>query len=161
MDRERLWGYCFSQKGRTPWLIDFRVGNQIQEYKTWLFFFFFFFFLGLPLQHMEFPRLGVWSELQLLAYATATAMWDPSCICDLHHSSWQCQILNPLGPGIESATSWFLVRLTSAVPWRELPNMTSYGWKYPTIHSLTYSTTFIEHLLVVGAKAQEAKTTQQ
>ena len=23
-------------------------------------------------------------------------MQDPSCICDLHHSSWQCQILNPL-----------------------------------------------------------------
>ena len=21
---------------------------------------------------------------------------DPSCICDLHHSSWQCWILNPL-----------------------------------------------------------------
>ena len=23
-------------------------------------------------------------------------MWDPSCICDLHHSSQQCWILNPL-----------------------------------------------------------------
>ena len=30
------------------------------------------------------------------AYATATAMWDLSCICDLHHSSWQPQVLNPL-----------------------------------------------------------------
>ena len=46
--------------------------------------------------HMEVPRLGIESELQLPAYSTtATAMWDPSCICDLHHSSWQCWILNP------------------------------------------------------------------
>ena len=36
------------------------------------------------------------SELQLLAYATATATTDPSRICDLHHSSRQCQILNSL-----------------------------------------------------------------
>ena len=27
---------------------------------------------------------------------TATATWDPSLICDLYHSSQQCQILNPL-----------------------------------------------------------------
>ena len=45
---------------------------------------------------MKVPRLGVESELQLPAYAAATAMWDPSCICDLHRSSWQCQILDPL-----------------------------------------------------------------
>ena len=34
--------------------------------------------------------------LQLLAYTTATAMWDLSRICDLNHSSWHCWILNPL-----------------------------------------------------------------
>ena len=45
---------------------------------------------------MEVPRLGGKSELQLEAYTTATATRDPSCICNLHHSSWQCQILNPL-----------------------------------------------------------------
>ena len=45
---------------------------------------------------MEVPRLGVQSELQLLAYASATAMPDPSSACDLHHSSRQCWILNPL-----------------------------------------------------------------
>ena len=53
-----------------------------------------FFFLGLHPQHIEVPRPGVESELQLLATATATR--DPSCVCDLHHSSCQCQILNPL-----------------------------------------------------------------
>ena len=45
---------------------------------------------------MEVPRLGVESELQPLAYTTDAAMRDPSCICNLHHSSQQRQILNPL-----------------------------------------------------------------
>ena len=45
---------------------------------------------------MEVPRLGVESELELLAYAIATAMPDPSCICDLCHSSQQHWIFNPL-----------------------------------------------------------------
>ena len=44
---------------------------------------------------MEVPRLGVESELQLPAYTTATATLDQSCICDLHHSSWQRRIFNP------------------------------------------------------------------
>ena len=43
---------------------------------------------------MEIPRLGVESELQLLAYSTA--MQDLSHVCSLHHSSQQHQILNPL-----------------------------------------------------------------
>ena len=60
------------------------------------FSFFFFCLLGLHLQPMEVPRLGVESELELLAYTTATAMQDPSCVCKLHHSSWQRRILNPL-----------------------------------------------------------------
>ena len=45
---------------------------------------------------MEVLRLGVESELELPAYAAVTAMTGPSCICDLHHTSWQCQILNAL-----------------------------------------------------------------
>ena len=57
---------------------------------------FFFFFLGPHLLHMEVPRLGVKCELQLPAYTTAVATWDLSGVYDLHHSSWQCQILNPL-----------------------------------------------------------------
>ena len=43
-------------------------------------------FLGLHLQHMDVPRLGVKLDLQLLAYTTATAMWDLSRICNLHHN---------------------------------------------------------------------------
>ena len=43
---------------------------------------------------MEFLGLGVKSEPQLKAYATATP--DLSCICDLCHSLRQCWILNAL-----------------------------------------------------------------
>ena len=46
---------------------------------------------------MEVPRLVVKSELQLPAYTIATATQDLSHVYDLHHSSRQCQILNPLG----------------------------------------------------------------
>ena len=45
---------------------------------------------------MEVLRLGVESEMLPLAYTAAAATLDPSLICDLHHSSQQCQILNPL-----------------------------------------------------------------
>ena len=57
---------------------------------------FFLVFLGLYPQHTEVPRLGVKLELQPQAYATATAMPDPSHICHPHHSSQQRQILNLL-----------------------------------------------------------------
>ena len=46
--------------------------------------------LGLHLWCMACPRLGVKSELLLLAYARAKAMPDPSRVCDVHHSSQQC-----------------------------------------------------------------------
>ena len=54
---------------------------------------------------MEIPRLVVNLELQLPAYATATAMGDLSHVCDLHHSSWQHRILNPLN----KARDWMYV----------------------------------------------------
>ena len=42
------------------------------------------------------PRLGTELELQPLAYTTATATPDLSQVCNLHHSSWEYQILNQL-----------------------------------------------------------------
>ena len=64
---------------------------------------------------MEVPRLGVELELQLLAYATARATWDLSSVCDLHQSSRQCLILNPLSEArdrtcIVMDTSWVCYR---------------------------------------------------
>ena len=56
---------------------------------------FFFFFRAAPAPYGG-SRLGVKLELQLPAYIAATAAQDPTRVCDLHHSSRQCQILNPL-----------------------------------------------------------------
>ena len=43
-------------------------------------------FLGPYQQHMEVPRLGTEMKLHLPACATATAMPDLSCVCDLHQA---------------------------------------------------------------------------
>ena len=53
------------------------------------YYLFIYCFLGPHPQHMEVPRLGVQSELQLPAYTRVTATPDPSHVHDLHHSSWQ------------------------------------------------------------------------
>ena len=56
-------------------------GPQLMENLFW--------FLGPHLWHMEVPRPGAASELQLPAYATATATQDLSCACDYtNHSSF-------------------------------------------------------------------------
>ena len=77
----------------------FELGTNV-----WTMFLFSFVFLGLHLRHMEVPKLGVQSELQLPAYTTATAMRDPSSLCDLYHSSrWQDQIPKPLSKARDRA----------------------------------------------------------
>ena len=50
----------------------------------------------LHLRHMGVPRLGVESELQLLASITATQMPDLSHACSLCHTLQQRRILNPI-----------------------------------------------------------------
>ena len=69
---------------------------QVVLFACLFLFFVFLLFLGLLPQHMDVPRLGVESELHLLAYTTATATRDPSRVCTLHHCSRPRQILNPL-----------------------------------------------------------------
>ena len=58
----------------------------------------YFCFSGPHQLHMEVPRLGVESELQLPAYTLhhSHSNRDPSCVCDLHCGSQQRQIPNPL-----------------------------------------------------------------
>ena len=63
---------------------------------VFIYLFIYFCFSGLHLRHIEVPRLGVKSELQLQAYTTATATPDLSHVCDLYHSSQQHWIPNPL-----------------------------------------------------------------
>ena len=95
---------------------------------TYLFIFNFYLFIYLAfwlfratLQHMEVPRLGVELELQPPAYARATTTWDSSCVCNLHHSSQQRRILNPLSEARDQTqTLWMLVGLLTAEPRRQL-----------------------------------------
>ena len=70
-------------------------------------FFLFLVFLRLYSRHMEGPRLGGKSELQLPGYTTATATQDPSPVCDLHHSSRQCRIFNPMSKARDQ--TWILM----------------------------------------------------
>ena len=51
---------------------------------------------GLHRQHMEVPGLGVKLQLQLPAYTRVTATPALSRVCDLHNSSQQHWILDPL-----------------------------------------------------------------
>ena len=83
------------------------------------------FFRATPVAHGGSQARGqrVKSELQLLAYTAATALQDLSRVCDLHHSSWQHQILNPMSEARDRTCSiTFLVEFVSALPQRELQN---------------------------------------
>ena len=58
-----------------------------------IYIYIYIYILGPHPRHIEVPRLGADSELQMLA----TATWHQNCIFDLYyHSSLQRQILNPL-----------------------------------------------------------------
>ena len=70
----------------------FYLSGAWESLTSHLYFYLFIYFL--LFQGRTQVRLEVQLELQLLAYATATQ--GPSCVCYLHHSSLQCQILNPL-----------------------------------------------------------------
>ena len=74
--------------------------------------------------HMEVPRLGVKWKLQLPAYTIATAMPDLSRVYDLHHSSWQCWILNPL---IQARDQTYILMDTSQICYRWATMGTSFG----------------------------------
>ena len=77
---------------------------------------------------MKVPRLGVELELKQPAYTTPTATSDPSCICDLHPSSWQCQILNPPSEARDRTRilARILVGFVNTEPRRDLPSPKSY-----------------------------------
>ena len=58
-------------------------------------FFFFGLFRAVHVAYAGSQARG-WIAAIALVYTTAITMPDLSCICDLHHSSWQRWILNPL-----------------------------------------------------------------
>ena len=87
------------------------------------FFFFFFFFAFFRTAPAAYGSSQARGRIRAAAatYATATAMQNPSLMCNLHHSSPQCQIPDPLSKArgrspILMDTSGFV----SAMPRREL-----------------------------------------
>ena len=102
------------------------------------FFFVFFFFKGCI--------CGIWKllgqvklELQSPAYTTAIATPDLSSICNLHHSSWQCQILNPLSSARDRThilmdTSWVhYCWATTGTPYATIYLTLSYRYIFASI----------------------------
>ena len=85
--------FIWSQRGCSAFFI----------YFSFYYYYYFLLFLGPLPRHMEVPRLVVESELQPPAYARATATQDPSNVCNLHHSSQQRWILNPLNEARDGA----------------------------------------------------------
>ena len=71
---------------------------------------------------MEVPRLEAASELQLLAYTTATAVWDLRLVLTYTtpHSN-AGSLTHRARPGIKPASSWILVGFLTAEPQWELP----------------------------------------
>ena len=81
--------YCRCQARRTGRQLVPKRPEHPGGFQERIFFSFLFLFRA-----AKSSRPGVELELQLPVYTTAT--WDPSCVCDLYHSSHQCWILNPL-----------------------------------------------------------------
>ena len=106
-----IWGYIaslFSLLGMTV---------EVQCY-----FILFFCFLGLHLRHMEVPSPGAQLELRLLAGHNHSHrhshIRSMSAIYTAHGKAGSST--HWVRPGIEPATSWFLVGFVSSVPWSEL-----------------------------------------
>ena len=95
--------------GTFSWILSSHSFSISRRSLFFIYSHFFFVFIGPRPQHMEVPRLGFKSELKLLVYTTATAIWDLSHICDLHHSHGNARSLTHWArPGMEAASSWIL-----------------------------------------------------
>ena len=96
------------------------------------FLFYCFLLLGPYLGHMEVPRLGVKSKLQLPAYATATAMQQ--CGIQAMSVTYTKAISNAKsstrwsGPGTEPMSSWILVMFVTAELQQELLTLPISKW---------------------------------
>ena len=108
LDKETTKVKCWKFK---PPTCPFSSKASMNNITTWLFFFFLIAFQGHTHGTWKFPGQG---SNQSCSCRRATATPDLSCICDLHHSSRQRWILNPL---IE-ARDWTCVLMdTSWVPY--------------------------------------------
>ena len=90
----------------------------------WLYYYYYYCHFRAVPRHMEIPRLGVESELQPLAYPTATVTSDLSHVCAVTSTTAHGNtrsLTHWVRPGTEPASSWMLVRFVSIEPRWELP----------------------------------------
>ena len=76
------------------------------------FFFFLFFvfclFRAIPAAYGGSQARGLIGATELPAYTTATATPEPSHVCNVHHSSQQCQIVNPLSEAMDRTRNFIV-----------------------------------------------------
>ena len=84
------------------------------HFKIRLFFVFCLFLAGPHPWHIDVPRLGTEAELQLLAYAAATAwrMWAESATYTTAHGNIGSST-HWVRPGIEPASEWIVARFVN------------------------------------------------
>ena len=124
-------------------------------------YFFFLLFLGLHPRCMEVLQLGVKLELQLSAYTTATAVPDQGHICCLHHSSWQCQILNPLSEAWDRTCvlmdvshicfHWAMVETPVLFFWSQYLPQKFFLWSYE-LYKFLYCSVWYNYMLFPSMK---------
>ena len=78
--------------------------------------FFFFLLFRAPLVTYGSSLLGWNWSCSWQANATATATQDSSNVCDLYHSSWQHQILNPLSEAKDRTLILMAIKFFSTEP---------------------------------------------
>ena len=81
-----------------------QIYYKIYSDKARVLFIYLFIYFRATLRHVEVPRLGViWCySCWPMPQPQPTAKLDPGHFCDLHHSSRQCHLLNPLSQARES-----------------------------------------------------------
>ena len=78
---------------------------------------------------MKILRLGVKSELWLLAHTTAIATWYRSRICDLYRSSWQCQAaIRPGTPSLAFRNCRYYQNSPETSRWLLISKSSTFSW---------------------------------
>ena len=86
--------WCMSSKSFTSIIETFPYKINLHSFFSFSFLFFFLFRTA-PAAYGSFQNRG-WIRAAVAAYTTNTAIQDPSSICNQHHCSQQCWILNPM-----------------------------------------------------------------
>ena len=107
------WSHVLFQSAGLPW----RVHTMTVLF--FFFFFFFFFFLGAAHGSSKARGLNQSYSYQPTPQLQQCQIWASSSTHTTAHGN-ATSLTHWKRPGIEPATSWFVVRFVSAVPWQEL-----------------------------------------